>query len=653
MGKRIQSLLFASIILLCLPAMSCQDESVAFSNLIDVKNSPTSPGDEGLNAFFDLGSWMGFSFSDNETTTGFSGPFILGLEHGLWLSNNFISLDLVDDNDHSLLTNLKSSEQNYFPGELVNRLNFENIEITSSLFYASDRSVIISSNIVNNSDQKVCFSPKWKGEIFSEMGEFARQNSTLITLLDKGQKMFIKPINDEVVVLEIDSNNYAFSQNSICLTPQEARVFSIEIRYHPDQIGLSDDTKKTNVAGAMADKKKRWEKYLEITRNKSLTYEERLILTKSICTLINNWRSAAGELKHDGVFPSYHYKWFQGFWSWDSWKHAVALVKIDGELAKNQVRAMYDYQNDDGMIADCIFRDTSIEKHNWRDTKPPLSSWAIWEIYRQTQDTTFLNEMYPKLVRYHEWWYAFRDFDKDGLCEYGSTDGSLIAAKWESGMDNAIRFDQCKIVEGSGYSLNTESVDLNSYLAKEKEYLSKMAKVLKRAEHTQWEQEFNALSDRIRNDFYDEKSGYFYDIDAESGEFLSSALGPEGWTPLWCGIATKEQADKVVESMMDTTRFNTTVPLPTIDVSHPKFDPQNGYWRGPVWLDQLWFGVDGLHKYGYANEASLLKNKVINNCEGLSEVGMSIRENYHPLTGEGLNAEHFSWSAAHLILLIQ
>jgi putative isomerase len=304
------------------------------------------------------------------------------------------------------------------------------------------------------------------------------------------------------------------------------------------------------------------------------------------------------------------------------------------------------------MIADCIFRDTTIEKHNWRDTKPPLSSWAIWEIYKETQDTKFLKEMYPKLVNYHNWWYAFRDYDKDGLCEYGSTDGSLIAAKWESGMDNAIRFDKSKIVDGSNYSINTESVDLNSYLAKEKEYLSKMAKALKLSEYTKWEQEFNTLSDRIRNNFYDEKSGYFYDIDAESGEFLNNALGPEGWTPIWCEIATKEQAEKVIEYMMDSTRFNTTVPLPTIDVSHPKFDPQNGYWRGPVWLDQLWFGVDGLNKYDYAKEADLLKNKVLNNCAGLNKPGISIRENYHPLTGEGLNAEHFSWSAAHLILLI-
>ena len=640
------------ILLLFFAAVSCKKTIIPFSNVIELKNSPTSPTDEGLNAFFDLGSWMGFALSDDKTTTGFSGPYILGVEHGIWASNNFTSLDLVDENGNSLLRNLNYSEQNYFPGKLENQITFEEINLKSILIFTSSKSLIISTTITNNGNQNLEFTPQWEGEIFHQIGHFINKDTHLITLMEKGQKIYLNPISDVPFNIYSDSNKYVVSLKNDNLKPTETKIYSIEIQYHPDQKKPQKTIRKINISKAEEDNQLRWEKYLEITENNSLSKEEKLILTKSICTLINNWRSAAGALKHDGLFPSYHYKWFQGFWSWDSWKHAVALVKIDADLAKNQVRAMYDYQNMDGMIADCIFRDTTIEKHNWRDTKPPLSSWAIWEIYKETQDKIFLNEMYPRLVNYHNWWYVFRDYDKDGLCEYGSTDGSLIAAKWESGMDNAIRFDKSIIVDGSNYSINTESVDLNSYLAKEKEYLSKMAKALKLSEYTKWEQEFNTLSDRIRNNFYDEKSGYFYDIDAETGEFLNSALGPEGWTPIWCEIATKEQAEKVIEYMMDSTRFNTIVPLPTIDVSHPKFDPKNGYWRGPVWLDQLWFGVDGLHQYGYAKEANLLKIKVINNCEGLNKAGVSIRENYHPLTGEGLNAEHFSWSAAHLILLI-
>ena len=116
---------------------------------------------------------------------------------------------------------------------------------------------------------------------------------------------------------------------------------------------------------------------------------------------------------------------------------------------------------------------TSIEPHNYRDTKPPLSAWAVVEIFKKDNDLNFVKEMYPKLKKYHEWWYVKRDHDMDGLCEYGSTDGSLIAAKWESGMDNAIRFDDSKIMknEEGAYSLDQESIDLNAYLYAEKLYL--------------------------------------------------------------------------------------------------------------------------------------------------------------------------------------
>ena len=620
------------------------------SNAIYLQNSPNSSVDEGLNVFFDLGSWMGFSLSSDSTSTGFSGPYLLGLEHGVWASKQLVNFDVISTNGKSLLTNLKSSEQNYLPGKLENQLHFENFDLKSKLVFTSEKSVLISTTITNTQIEDLIFTPHWKGEFFDRFTSLEKNNPHIKAPLESEQSIYIIPLQKSNI--NTDSTAYTIALKRSTLKPGESTSLSIEIQYHPDQRKTQEPLKENDVLKTIEANQIRWDRYLELANQKGLSKAEKLILTKSISTLINNWRSPAGALKHDGLFPSYHYKWFQGFWSWDSWKHAVALVKIEPELAKNQIRAMYDYQNKEGMIADCIYRDTSIEAHNWRDTKPPLSAWAIWEVFEETRDTAFLHELYPKLVRYHRWWYKYRDYDKDGLCEYGSTDGSLIAAKWESGMDNAIRFDNCKIVEGSSFSMNTESVDLNSYLAKEKEYLSKMAKVLKRPEHKKWNKESIILSDRIRKDFFDEKTGYFFDIDAESGQFLNDALGPEGWTPVWCEIATKEQASSVVNHILDNNKFNTKVPLPTIDVSHPAFDPLKGYWRGPVWLDQVWFGIDGLKKYGFNKEALFLTNKVKQNCEGLTIPGESIRENYHPLTGQGINAEHFSWSAAHLILLL-
>jgi hypothetical protein len=81
------------------------------------------------------------------------------------------------------------------------------------------------------------------------------------------------------------------------------------------------------------------------------------------------------------------------------------------------------------------------------------------------------------------------------------------------------------------------------------------------------------------------------------------------------------------------------------------FDSLDGYWRGPVWLDQVCFGVVGLERYGHTELAHELRERILTAPEGLVDDG-PIFENYHPVTAQGLNAPHFSWSAAHLLLLL-
>ena len=66
--------------------------------------------------------------------------------------------------------------------------------------------------------------------------------------------------------------------------------------------------------------------------------------------------------------------------------------------------------------------------NNWRDSKPPLAAWGVMNIFEQTGDTLFVKEMFDKLCLFHQWWYKERDHDHNGVCEYGSTDGTLIAA---------------------------------------------------------------------------------------------------------------------------------------------------------------------------------------------------------------------------------
>jgi putative isomerase len=73
--------------------------------------------------------------------------------------------------------------------------------------------------------------------------------------------------------------------------------------------------------------------------------------------------------------------------------------------------------------------------------------------------------------------------------------------------------------------------------------------------------------------------------------------------------------------------------------------------EGPVWLDQFYFGIEGMRRYGFHREAEMFKVKLLENAVGLYDDD-PIFENYHPLTGKGLNAPNFSWSAAHILMLL-
>ncbi|EPZ62542.1 trehalase family protein [[Clostridium] sordellii ATCC 9714] len=94
-------------------------------------------------------------------------------------------------------------------------------------------------------------------------------------------------------------------------------------------------------------------------------------------------------------------------------------------------------------------------------------------------------------------------------------------------MDNAIRFDLeqsdeykvkvNKSVDDNGtvigYTINQESVDLNSYLYKEKLILSKIAKKLgKEKESKVYIEESIKIKNYINQYMYDDETGYYYDI---------------------------------------------------------------------------------------------------------------------------------------------
>ncbi|TPG40807.1 MGH1-like glycoside hydrolase domain-containing protein [Flavobacterium pectinovorum] len=632
-------------------------------NSINYKGNPTNATDRKSLAFSDKGAWFGFGFLEpTEVQAGFSGPFLMTEQNGVWLSPSFVSLQLKDENNQEVI-NWKSSlvSQNSYNSHLEQEFKNEKLEVKQQLVFLSGHSALQKTSITNKSGKEITLFPSYDSNIFLDDLQLSKEGKTLKIVSTKSTATgYIQFLNSNPEI-EITKQGYKAQTEKLVLKPNETKEIVVSQTFIFAQYSWKNEneaiTKATfNIVLSNTQKEKEKQLAQLIAKKKSIykdvVYSD--LVAKLVLTLQNNTRIAAEGLKHGGLFPSYNYEWFHGFWAWDSWKHAVAIANYDGELAKNQMRALFDYQEPNGFIPDCIYRNNLLEENNYRNTKAPLAAWAIWKIYKKTKDVNFLKEFYPKLKSYHNWWYKERDHDQDGLCEFGSTDGTVIAAKWESGMDNAVRFDDSKILKNGekAYSLDQESVDLNSFLYAEKNYLNKMAEVLKLTEEAKkWKDESVTLKAKIQSQFWDAETGWFYDTTID-GKTLIKAMGCEGYLPIWAEVATAEQAKAAKVNMLDTNSLNTFVPLPTLAANHPKFKPEGGYWRGPVWLDQSYFGINGLEKYGYTKEANELAHKLIYNAEGVLDKGTTIRENYQPVTGKGLEAFSFSWSASHYLMLL-
>lgn len=628
------------------------DSRNGYYNLINIKNAPKYERDRDCFVFSDLGSWIGYALPENEAnenTGGFVGPYMM-TGRG-WIASALAQPSMtVNGERFDFARNIQTAK--YYPGKLVQEFRNEQVYFVTELCYESAQTAVIRTSVRNISDKELDISLSYEGGLLGKNASLkAMDKGVLINTGVEDAQLAVRFLTaDQVNVLGKDSLRVA-EKVSLALASGAEYNGAYTETFAFDEASLQNELKaqsSMNVEQVFTKNEERWNGYLaSIFKGESPYLKEnkyRRVMVKAMITLVSNWRTPAGDILHDGCYPSYC--GFFGVWSWDSWKHASATALFNPELAKNEIRCLFDYQAENGMIPDYVSRFK--ERINWRDTKPPLAAWAVMNVYENTGDKAFVEEMFDKLYKYHQWWYTDRDHDKNGVCEYGSTDGTLIAAAWESGMDNGVRFDEAEMLKNepeNAWSMNQENICLNSFLYAEKGYLAKMAQMLGKNELAdKLTQEAKALKEHIQTKMFDPETGFFYDTRIGTGEFIK-VMGAECWLPLWAGIATPEQARQVLDKMLDPTKFNSTVPLGTLEISHLRFRPTRGYWRGPVWIDQVYFGVMGLRKYGFDKEADMFVRKYIANAQGLLTDG-PIHENYNPLTGETLNCPNFGWSSA-------
>ncbi|MFJ6617812.1 MGH1-like glycoside hydrolase domain-containing protein [Kitasatospora sp. NPDC091335] len=682
-----------------------------YADVLDLHGTPAQayPGDargnNPITVFADLGAWHAYALPrPADPQGGFTGPLYLAQEYPWWLSDGLTRLQLTEQGRPLDLTAGAPVRGTSLPGLL--RLTHDlgaGLTLTLDLRFAGPRTALLRARLANTGPAVRTLTAAWTGRLLRPAGgpqreaptlaaaergvevRFAKVRQTWDYLTDGTERFAVRHARPVRVVLSVDGDDHRTElAEPVRLASGETRSLDWTESYTFTEAEYARAAAEAETAlrapeRVAAEGTARWQGY--VTRaTEGVPAARRRTAVKCVQTLVTNWRSPAGRIRHDAVTPTLSYKWFSGVWAWDTWKQAAGTAAFAPGLAADQIRAVFDHQvpagaagrpQDAGMVPDCVFyNDPGTGGGNWneRNSKPPLASWAVWEVYRRSGDRAFLRELLPKLTAYQDWWYRTRDHLGEGLCEYGATvdpandtaEACVEAAAWESGMDNAPRFDAATVVPNRGadgtllgWSLDQRSVDLNAYLAADHRHLALIAAELgDRAGAQRLRTRAERIDAAVRDTMYDPATGWFHDTALATGARLTArGRGIEGAIPLWSGTATAAQARTVRRLLLDPAEFGTAMPFPTVARSSPSFDPA-GYWRGLAWLDQTYFAVEGLRRYGWEQDARRTVERLLATAAGLTGDG-PVRENYDPLTGEGRSSANFSWSAALLLPLLR
>ena len=396
-----------------------------------------------------------------------------------------------------------------------------------------------------------------------------------------------------------------------------------------------------------------------------------------------NWR--AGHRASDGVeyaftcpaTPRYRHQWY-----WDSCFHAIAWRHVDPGRARDELRTLLRAGRLDGFIPHTAFWDRPAY---WRRApfygthtvfgcaatatiQTPLLALA-WELVAaaSADDPGFATEALPQLRLHYDWLAAHRDPDGDGLLTIIQPD--------ESGLDDSPKYDDCYgwmrhdrpghfwLIEryrrlsydaatiAARYEEHVEDVVVNVFYALSLRALARLCALdpgtavdgsvlVERARQTE-----RALLERC----HDPGSGLFFDLAGRSERPLEvstwSSLAPLALTE----IPEDVRRRLVEEHLLDERRYRAPFGIPSVSMEESSFRP--GFqiwrcWRGPSWMNTAWLLVPAMRELGYGTDADRITESML-----LAVDRHGLREYYNPLTGVGLAARGFAFSALILDLL--
>ncbi len=250
------------------------------------------------------------------------------------------------------------------------------------------------------------------------------------------------------------------------------------------------------------------------------------------------------------------------------------------------------------------FIPNSARMHATSRSHPPMLTTLLLELYYYGATKEWLAPRIElaKLEYETAWMGSFHPHHRQvfyGLSRNYDTNLIDELAEYESGWDFTTRF--------YGRALDHVPIDLNAMLFKYEKDFERAALILGRPEEArQWSKKSEERRARVDEYLWNESAGFYFDYNFQLGK-RSRVWSLAGYYPLWAGMASTEQAERLVDNI---DKFEvagglaSTRQYPHIREHHPaQWDYPNG------WAPLHFIVVRGLASYGYENEAARIAKR--------------------------------------------
>jgi glycogen debranching enzyme len=373
-------------------------------------------------------------------------------------------------------------------------------------------------------------------------------------------------------------------------------------------------------------------------------------------------------------------------WGWDAAYIAIGWSWLDPQRAATELESLLAGQWDDGRVPHIVFHPDVPEDAYfpgpsfWRRetsgiTQPPLHARAALEVAERGAGDDFLRRVFPRLAAQHAYLRARRDVGGAGL--------AAIVHPWESGLDDSPAWDAplaavelppegvepyerrdrrhvdpserpsdaaydrfvhlAGVYRDRGYADDGESAFLvedplfNAIWLWSTHALVEIAQRIGE-DPGPFRESAAAIHDGLISRLWDGER--FRPRDLRAGRLVEPRT-ILGFGPLLDPDLPPEVRDAVVTSLESPHfRSGAGIGVASYDLLGPEFERRR-YWRGPVWANLNWLIARGLRGHGLDTHAAALERTTVSLVE---RSGM--REYFDPVTGDGLGAGEFSWTAA-------